>query len=255
MLKENRVKQILTLLKQNGEVQINTLCRSCNVTEMTIRRDLDELAAQGALIRTHGGAVLVGEDLLVERPFEKRLDENMEQKEKIAQKALEMIRSGMKIVLDSGSTTYYLARILPGTYRLAVLTNALNIATELSHRTNIDVTFVGGELKKNTMACVGSYTTEMLKRFSVDIAFLGSSGISHQGSFYTATSAQVEVKVSMMQIADKKVLLADASKFRKKDYAYFAQSADFDCLVTSGGIPAETERILRESELELFVIE
>jgi len=253
VLKDNRIKQILSLLKQNGEVQINSLCRLFGVTEITIRRDLDDLAGKNLLIRTHGGAVLADEDVLVEMPFEKRYAKNSAAKESIAREAFKHISNGMKIALDSGTTTYFLARMIPNTYRIAVLTNALSIATELNSRINVDVTLIGGDLRKNTLACTGDFSLEMIKKYCVDIVFIGASGIDDNGKLYTSNVAQANVKSTMISIARKKVLLADSTKFNNPDYVNFASVEDLDYVFTDESAPQEMIDLYRENEVNVTI--
>jgi len=253
ILKDNRIKQILSLLKQNGEVQINSLCRLFGVTEITVRRDLDDLANKNLLIRTHGGAVLADEDVLVEMPFEKRYQANSSIKESIAGEAFKLISNGMKIALDSGTTTYYLSRMIPNAYRIAVLTNALSIATELNSRINVDVTLVGGDLRKNTLACAGDFALEMIKKYCVDIVFIGASGIDDNGRLYTSNIAQANVKSAMISIAENKVLLADSTKFHKPDYVNFACAEDLDYVITDGSAPKDTIDLFREKEIDVII--
>ena len=255
ILKDNRIKQILGLLKQNGEVQINNLCKLFGVTEITIRRDLDDLANKNLLIRTHGGAVLADEDVLVEMPLDKRYITNTSIKESIAKEAFKLISNGMKIVLDSGSTTFFLAQMIPNSYRLAALTNGLNIAFELNSRANIDVSIIGGNLSKNTFSCIGEFSIEMIQRHCVDVAFIGASGISREGNIYTAHSAQAAVKKSMLQIAQTRVLLTDSTKFAKPDYALIANASELDYVITDSKAPSDIIADMRMAGTKIIIVE
>ena len=253
ILKDNRIKQILSLLKQNGEVQISSLCRVFGVTEITIRRDLDELANKNLLTRTHGGAVLADEDILVEMPFDKRYQANTSAKESIAREAFKLISTGMKIALDSGTTTYYLARMIPNAYRLAVLTNSLSIATEMNSRINADVTLIGGDLRKNTLACTGDFSLEMIGKYCVDIAFMGASGIDEHGNLYTANLAQANVKSKMLSIAQTKVLLVDSTKFKNPDYVKFASAGDLNYIITDMSAPKDYIDLFKETDVNVIL--
>jgi len=245
MLRDNRIKQILTLLNQEGEVQVTQLCRLFNVTEMTIRRDLESLAQQNILIRTHGGAFLATDDVLIEAPFEKRHKRNTEQKQAIAIKANEFIKSGAKIVMDSESTTFTIASIISSSLRLAVLTNDLNIAIELNSRVRIDTTFAGGDVNKNTMACVGSSTIETIKNYRADIAFIGASGVGHNGDFFTSRISQADIKRAMLSIASIKIMVVDSSKFAKNDYSLITDASQLSYVITDSSASAEiVEKII-----------
>lgn len=236
MLKEKRIMQIMNMLKQSGEVEIGILCRMFNVTEMTIRRDLDDLAKDGKVIRTHGGAMLEDEDILLEAPFDRRIVSNSAKKEKIAKKALEYVTNGKTIFIDSGTTSYFMAKNISNSLHIVTFTNAINIASELISRSHISVVMIGGELVKNTLSCRGTIAEETLERFRVDIAFLGTNAISEDGDMYIANMTETGFKKKILNAAAKKYVLADSSKLNSVSLCKFGSVTDVDYIITDDGI-------------------
>lgn len=255
MLKEKRIMQIMNMLKKNGEVEIGVLCRMFNVTEMTIRRDLDNLTKDGKVIRTHGGAMLANQDMLIEAPFDRRIVANNTQKEKIAKKALEFVTSGKTIFIDSGTTGYIMARNVPNSLHIIALTNAINIASELISREHISVVMIGGELMKNTLSCRGTIAEETLEKFRVDIAFLGTNAISENGEMYIGSVTETGFKKKVINAAAKKYVLVDSSKINNVSLCKFADVTDVDCIITDDGITKEQYDNLTKRGANIIVVE
>ena len=234
MLKTKRQKEITVILETKGSIEIRELCRIFNVAEMTIRRDLDELIQKGAkgIIRTHGGAMLSEENVLLELPFNIRDMQNQAEKEAIAKTALGMIKDGQRIILDSGTTMFSLAKQLDNSRRLIVVTNAINIAIELNMRSNISVIPVGGTLRKNTFSCVGGFAETMIRQFRADISFIGVGGISETGDLSNDSTVETGVKQAMIAAGRQKVVLADSSKIGSEKFSIFANLKNVDLLIT-----------------------
>ncbi len=148
MLKDERLKEIETMLQTNGKVEVGNLCRIFNVTEMTIRRDLNDLVARNLAVRSHGGAVAAPDTMLTERPYEIRITRNLREKEAIAREALQFIGDGDRVFFDSSTTVYCLARLISNTQKFLAVTDTLSTAMELNARTSLRVVCLGGELKK-----------------------------------------------------------------------------------------------------------
>ena len=237
MLKKARQEQIIQLLQSKGAVEVSQLCRIFGTAEMTIRRDLDELVAQGVVVRTHGGAVLSENNLLIERPFDVRQAQQRAAKQAIAKAAAGMIKEGYKIILDSGTTTFALARMVDNSKRIIAVTNAINIASELIARTNVSVLAVGGSLRANTLSCVGHIAENTMKEIKVDLAFLGVGGIGEDGSLTNASPVEVGIKRAIMAAAKQRVVLADSSKIGREEFSRIADLRDVDCLITDPKAP------------------
>jgi len=244
VLKEERHKTILNILSTKGTVSVILLCKILKVSEMTIRRDLDELAETNAMVRVRGGAMLPHAEmnLLTEPPFETRMEGNFALKNDIAHAALEYIKDGQKIFIDSGSTNCRLAQILDNKKQLVVVTNAINIIVELLPRTNITLFPIGGDLRKHTYSCTGYFAEETIKNLKVDISFVGVSGISSKGKLYNLNTMEIGVKRAMLDVAPKVIILADASKIGREDFISFGDLRSADTLITNDSV---SENFLR----------
>lgn len=253
MLKDKRLMQIYNMIKENGEVEISSLCRIFNVTEMTARRDLDHLAKEGKVIRTRGGAMLDDQRMLIETSFERRFVSYMEQKTDIAKKALDYIEDNNTVFIDSGTTGYILAQNIPNTLRITVLTNAVNIAAELVGRSYVSVIVIGGELRKKTLSCRGTVAEETMERFKVDIAFIGTNAVGLDGDMYIGSVTESGFKKKVMESAAKKIVLADSSKLDKLSLCRYANARDVDCLITDGGIEPRVYEALTSSGANIVV--
>jgi DeoR family fructose operon transcriptional repressor len=256
MLKSERQKEILKILEASGTAEIKEISRIFNVAEMTVRRDLDELIedSRNHIVRTHGGAVVSEEHILLEPSFGIRNTQNKEAKAAIAKEALKLINDGQKILLDSGTTTFSLAMQIENFKRLIVLTNAVNIAIELNMRPNISVIPVGGSLRKNTFSCVGNFAEAMISQFKVDIAFIGVGGISSSGALSNGSMVENGVKKAMLEAAKRKIILADSSKIGKEEFSIFGHLKDIDLLITDSNAPKDIISKFKKLNIEIKIV-
>lgn len=255
MLKEKRLMQILEILKRDGEVEINTLARIFNVADITIRRDLDSLAKEQNIQKTHGGALLINEELNAEPPYERRIAIHGDLKEKIANKALSLVKVGQKIYIDSGTTTFYMAKNISNSYKNTVVTNGLNIASEIIRRHYINVLLIGGELTKNTLATRGALAEELLQRFKFDAAFLGANSIGEDGYLYIGNTSETGIKNRVIQDAKETYILLDSSKFNKYNLITYAHARDVAGIITDNHIPKKTVEQLTEMGVNIIIAE
>lgn len=253
MLKQTRLEQILKLLHSSGSVEINQLCRLFNVTEMTIRRDLEELSKSGNITRTYGGAVLSENNILVEKPFESRMGSHYEQKNAIAREALALLEDGSKIFFNSSSTLFSLATIIDNTHRLIIVTDAINIANELNTRSNVSVVQLGGEVRKNTISCVGYFAEEMLKQFRFDAAFLGINAIDEEGGLYCRSIYEMGIYKNVFAASKKIIMLADSSKLGQSDFTYVGNISRVDTLITDSYVSADLLKTYKDMNVNVIV--
>lgn len=254
MLKEFRLNEIKNILKRDGEVQNNTLCKIFNVSEMTIRRDLDVLSkADASIVRTHGGAYLVSVKEMREPPYTLRVQEFCEEKEKIANKALELIKPGQNIYLDSGTTTFYIARNIPIDYRNMILTNGLNIAQEAIKHSNLSVFLVGGDVRQNSLSTCGSMAEEILGKFRIDVAFLGANAIDEYGNAYVGTTVEVGVKNRVIQQSVKSYILTDSSKFNTHNLVSYINAQNVAGIITDNHVPDEVVQNMEANKINIIV--
>ena len=242
MLKDERLKEIETMLQTNGKVEVGNLCRIFNVTEMTIRRDLNDLVARNLAVRSHGGAVASPDTMLTERPYEIRITRNLREKEAIAREALQFIGDGDRVFFDSSTTVYCLARLISNTQKFLAVTDTLSTAMELNARTSLRVVCLGGELKKTTGSCTGTFAEQMLKSMYFNTVFIGLPRISKTGVLSTSSMSELSIKRAAIDHASQVIVLADSSKIGEPDFLAIGNLSEVDVLITDSKIPADFVR-------------
>jgi DeoR/GlpR family transcriptional regulator of sugar metabolism len=252
MLKQTRHDQILQLVKEKGSIETNELCRLFAITEMTARRDLDELSRQGLLNRTHGGAILSSEEIHYERPFSTRLNLNATSKDAIARSALRYVKDGQKLFFNSSSTVLSLVQLIDNSRHLLIATDTIRIADELNTRSHVTVIQIGGELKKNTLASSGYWAETMIRQFHFDVAILGVKAIDTDGNLYCSNLLDRGIYDAVFSSTDQIILIADSSKLGRTDFVRFGNLLNIDCLITDQNAPAE---LLEKYKAKGFAIE
>lgn len=238
-----RRRALAELLLEKGSVQITELTKRFSVSRETIRKDLIYLEQEGIGRKGRGGSFLT--DDLAERPLSSRQTEHMEQKKRIARAALSLIPEQATILLDSGSTTCELARLLRLEQGLTVVTNSAQIP-ELLAGTDNTVFSLGGELRSSSMAYTGMWTLNALQMIHGDVAFLGADGLFPGNGPGTSVYAEAEVKKRMLEAAKKSVLLCDSSKLSRDTLVQICGWEQIDCLITDDQAVPEQIRALEE---------
>lgn len=241
MFAEERRMKIAEIINRGDSVKVSQLAKRFNVSESTIRRDLNELEKHGLILRTHGGAVSTISKL--EATFVEKQDKCAEEKERIGKIAAEQIKDGDTVILDSGTTTLYISKFIKAK-NIIVITNSIALTYELSNRDDIQLINTGGIIRSNTKAQVGSITEKVIKQFRVDKVFLGANGISLEFGVTTPTLQEAGVKQAMIDVADKVYLLVDESKFGKVYFSWICDIKDIDYIITN--------KKRNEEEMEYF---
>lgn len=229
-------------VQEDGKVEINQLSDELSVSPMTIRRDLVQLEEDGKLIRTHGGAVLP-KPLITETPFSTKESRQTEQKKLIAKKTLPLIKGGQTIILDSGTTTLELARLLATRDDITIITNDIKIASELMN-SQLKVFITGGELQNNIGALYGPQTHQFLKNIHVDTFFLGAHAIDMEAGITAPTFEKSLIKQLMIQAAEKTWLVADSSKFEQKAFSKVCDFNELSGFITDEDITQDKKEQL-----------
>ncbi|MEZ0535638.1 DeoR/GlpR family DNA-binding transcription regulator [Caldicellulosiruptoraceae bacterium PP1] len=237
MFEEERKQKIVQYVQEHLRASVQELSYLFNVSESTIRRDLKELEDAKLIKRTHGGAVSL-ESVNFEPTFIEKEDKFKNEKEKIAKKASEFIQKGDTILIDSGTTTLYLAKELKKVSDITVVTNSIIIAYELQTQDNIEIVIIGGTLRKNTRALVGPISEYALNMLRVDKAFIATNGIDVEEGLTTPNIIEAATKRKMIEISKETILLADHSKVGKVSFAQFADISDIDKWVTDEKVEA-----------------
>ncbi|WP_134682882.1 DeoR/GlpR family DNA-binding transcription regulator [Brevibacillus migulae] len=251
MLVIERHEMIVRLVNEKGSMRVSELSEICNVTEETIRRDLDRLEQAGRLLRSHGGAVSVAEQQ-PEDPYMEREITRMEEKKRIAQEAIKYIEPRDRIILDASTTAWYMASILPD-IPLTVLTNSLKVAMELSTKEKIEVISTGGIMSARSLSFVGPSAERSLDAYHVNKAFLSCKGVHLGRGISESNEMQALVKRKMISIADRVLLLADHSKFGVQAFTYFAELSQIDEIITDDKIDPQYVQQLEEMAVKLTV--
>ena len=234
MMAIDRHEKIMQLLVQHKSISVKTLCDLLQASEATIRRDLTQLENENKLERTHGGAFINDSiKLNYEETFNQKEFIAADEKRKIARAAFEMIKPGDSIVLDAGTTTIELARLIGDSdMPMMIVTNATTISAILARNAKVELYVLGGKVRLNTLATVGSVASEMLKRYNVSKAFLGVNGITIENGLTTPDLEEAEMKRTMLSIADERIILTDSTKFQKVARCQIAPISMIDQIIT-----------------------
>ena len=251
-LKIVRQQKIIETIKQFQQATVSELSARFEVSEVTIRRDLQELSEEGIIQRTHGGALATSHSA-PEMPVFLRMTKQGDAKELIGRAAEELIEDGESIFIGSGTTTAYLARNLIHRKSLTVVTNALTIATELASAEDITVVITGGMLRSSELSLVGHITEQALKEVRVDKIFMGIPAISLKDGLTNDYLPEVMTDRTIIEMAPELILLADYTKFGKVGSAYVAPITSVTTLVTDSETDPGIINDLREIGIQVIV--
>ncbi len=252
MLNEERRQKIREILSQKKRVLVKEISKDFQTSEVTIRKDLQVLENRGLLSRVHGGAILNESSVPDLALTEKELIHSKE-KQRIAQKASEMINEGDVILLDSGSTTTQIARIIKFNNNIKIITNAVNIASELAASKN-EVILTGGLLREKSFSLVGPIAETTLTNMNADKLFLGVDGIHFDYGLTTPNLMEGRVNQLMIKMAHEVILVADSSKFGKRSMSVISDIQAVDVLITDKNIRDEDLRKLRNYEVQVVLV-
>ncbi len=253
MFPEERRSFIIDTLNKQGRCLVNDLSKQMEVSEVTIRQDLDALEREGLLRRTHGGAILPFK-IGFERPFQAEETSFKTQKEKIAQAAAELVSPGDTLILDVGTTVSELARKLLEHHDLTIFTNALNIATILEANPRINTIVTGGTLRAKQHSLVNPYATMILDKIRADMAFIGIGGIEANHGVTNVNIPEAELKSIFLKSAERRVVLADSSKVGNIGLVKISEIEQIDLLITDKQADAEAIASLRRKGLNIVLV-
>jgi DeoR family transcriptional regulator, aga operon transcriptional repressor len=252
LLNEERRRAILESLKRDGRVLVLDLAKRFDTSQVTIRKDLEVLHVQRLLHRTHGGALPAREGALEDPTLREKEKLHHKEKLRIAAAAARTVQEGQVVVLDSGTTTTEIAKALRDFRNLTIVTNAVNIAAELSG-TAIDVILTGGTLRKNSFSLVGPIAEETLRRLNADLLFLGVDGFDVHYGLSTPNLLEAKVNRVMVEVAKRKIAVCDASKFGRRSLSLIVPPSALDEVITDRGIPQADARALRKAGIEVTI--
>ena len=231
MLAIERRNAILAKLQEDRKVVVSDLSELYNVTEETIRRDLEKLEAEGLAKKTYGGAV-INESLNVELPYIVRKKSNVAGKQVIGELLAKMISDGDHIILDASSTALFVAKSIKNKKNLTVITNSIEIMIELSDRKGWKILSTGGLMKDGALSLVGYQAIRMINSFNVDKAVFSVKGIDIQHGMTDSNESEAQVKIALIHAAKKKILAVDSSKFNKISFTKVGEIKEVDMVIT-----------------------
>lgn len=237
MFPEERKSKILDSLNKYGKVKVCDLSQLYDVSEVTIRRDLQELEEDRLIKRVHGGAIL-SDNTKFEPTFSEKIDKFYEEKESVGKLAASLIVDGDTIALDAGTTTLSIAKHIEAK-NITVLTNSLDISYELAKMRDVEVIVTGGTLRWETRAMVGPVADNTLKGFRVDKAFVGANAICIINGLTTPNVNEANTKREMIKIAKQTIVVCDHSKFKVVLFSKIVDLDSVDIIITDNQVERE----------------
>lgn len=242
-------------LETTERVTVAELVDHFGVSAVTIRGDLDALAEIGAVVRAHGGA-LKHASAPGDVPITVKETLHHAEKVRIGHAAVQMIRDGETVMLDSGTTTAEIARQIPyrGLRSLNVITNALNIAMELAAQPTVRLIMIGGILRQTSYSLAGPHAEQVLQGLHSDRLFLGVDGLDPDIGLMTPDVLEARLNALMIQVSREVVVVADSAKFRRRSLSVIARIDAVHKLITDSGVPEETLAELRARGVDVLVV-
>jgi DeoR family transcriptional regulator of aga operon len=253
LLSEERRRAIIKILERDGRVLVADLARHFHTSQVTIRKDLDVLQANGLIHRAHGGALATQSGALEDPTLRDKEKVHRKEKLRIAEAAAGMVSEGQVIILDSGTTTTAIARALRHFKNLTIITNAVNIAAELSGSA-VEVILTGGSVRQNSFSLVGPIAEQTLRRLHADILFLGVDGFDVTYGLTTPNLQEAEVNRAMVEVANRTVVVCDSSKFGRRRLSQIVRLSALHQVITDRNISKSDLRALRKAGIEVLVV-
>lgn len=249
---ERRRTRIIQTLMSGSSAPIRDLAEMLGVSLMTIHRDLAALEKEG-LVRRLRGSVSAEKSLLFESSYNYRGRKNVEDKRRLARAAVSLLEPGNAIMMDDSTTTYHLCEFLHEAAPLTVVTNAAPVLEHLRHQPEIDLISTGGRYHPGYNGYFGANCEKAIRSYHVDVAVLSTTTI--QGlSLYTPDEIVVRAKQAMMQVARKRILLADATKFQFSALNYVAEITDFDMVLLTGDVPQRSLDLMSAANVRFELV-
>ena len=249
---DRRVK-IIEYLETKGQVKVNDLSEEFKVSEVTIRNDLAQLEEKGLLIRSRGGAIKPQRVSIDYKLYEKS-KKHFKEKQAIGKKASELINDNDTIIIDSGSTTMEVAKNLSRFNNLTVITNALNIASQLVEFNNVKVIMLGGLLRNNSLSLIGPIAESSIKNYYCDKLIIGVDGINSEYGITTPNIEEAQLNRLMIDISKEVIVVTDSSKFLRRSFAFIAPTSKIDVVITDSNIPKEEHDGLVNAGVKVFIV-
>jgi DeoR/GlpR family transcriptional regulator of sugar metabolism len=255
MLAGQRQLLILEEVRRRGAVRVSELTQLLDVSDMTVRRDLDVLSASGLVDKVHGGATLPGGLSADEPGFEAKSTRQLDEKDAIARAAAELVEPGQAVGLTAGTTTWRLAHHLLEIPDLTVVTNSIQAANVLDRERRRDLTVVlTGGVRTPSDALVGPVAVTTLRSLHVDVLFMGVHGMTADAGFTTPNLLEAETDQAFVASAQRVVVTADHTKWGVRGLSRIAQLEEVEALVSDAGLPDDARTVLGERIEQLILV-
>jgi DeoR family transcriptional regulator of aga operon len=245
MLRAERLSALLETLASQRSIDVGAMAAEFGVSSATVRRDLHTLHEQGLLVRTHGGAV--SSDMDLELPVRYRTSLRRPEKLRIAQAAASLVPNNAVVGLTGGTTTTELARVLSDRNGVTIVTNALNIASELVLRSSTRLVVIGGSARHASYELVGPSAELMLARYHLDVAFIGTDGLTLIHGCTTHEEMEAQTDRAFLDRSRRVVVVADSSKLGRSAFAHICDVSEIDDLITDEQADRELLTGLRDA--------
>jgi DeoR family transcriptional regulator of aga operon len=248
-----RHEVILKRLRHQGHVSVSELSKHLDVSEVTIRKDLNALEQRHLLYRTHGGATM-SNPYVLDRSVEEKTGEHASEKDRIGKAAAALVESQDSIILASGTTLMYVARHLRDVPGLTVVTSAMNVAAVLSGLPLVEILMLGGIVRKSSTSVVGPHAEQMLEDHACSKLFLGVDGFDLDYGLTTTNALEATLNQAMMRAAQRTVVVVDSSKFGRRGFRRICNADAVDTVITDTGVSDETVHTLEQRGVVVEVV-
>lgn len=251
-----RKDKIVSFLREHSSATVAELSDLCEVSEVTIRQDLNQLAVEGMLVRTRGGAVLSSR-AASDYSFAARAAVNADIKQRIGEMAATFVQSGDSVLIDGSTTGLYVARALAQRADLedvTVITSGINTALELVDRLDIHTFLTGGQLRASSVSLSGSFVWDMLGKIYATVGFFGARGVTLEQGFTEAALQEADVKRRMRERCQEVIVGVDGSKFGQVALAPFCDLAGAHRVITDDSVPQVTVSHMRQLGIDVVVV-
>jgi len=250
----NRRMKILEILESEGQVRVGKLSKLFNVSEVTIRNDLTHLEEKSLLIKTRGGGLKSIQRVGIDYKLNEKSKIHSREKQEIGKKAAEIINDNDTIIIDSGTTTLEIAKNLETIKNLTVISNALNIVSQLVSYDNIKVILLGGILRNASLSLIGPIAESSIKSFYCDKLFLGVDGIDSEYGISTPIPEEAQLNKLMIGISKQVVVVTDSSKFKKRSFVHIAPMSKINTVITDSNIPEDELKNLLNIGVQVITV-
>ncbi len=250
---EERQQQIIEHLQEYGRVTVKELCKLFQVSNVTIRSDLNELEERGRLIRTHGGAMISNQSS-PEVPFNLRMKKHTEEKERMAEAAVSLIQDGEAVFIDGGTTASVLRFFLGEKKDLTIITPNIEIASYLAHHTSLNIFVMGGFLKRESFSTLGTASANVIKEWNISKAFFGAYGFSDEHGLSDVHTGFIDQKKFIAEKARMKIGIIDSSKWGKVSLDTFISVEDLDVVISDKNAPEEMKKVMKKHGIQAILV-